>query len=101
MKVLASYAAPSSNVGLAAGVGGEMLAIYLERVPRQLQAQLPGYIIGEGLQEVGPGAEQLKPGEGALTAYRRKWFYVAEALVGDEAAGVSASWPADWRASSP
>ena len=73
-----------------AGVGGEMLAVCLERVPRQLQAQLPGDSIGRGLQKVGPGAEQLKPGEEVLTAYPRKWFDVAEALVGDEAAGVCA-----------
>ena len=73
-----------------AGVGGEMLAVCLERVPRQLQAHLPGDSIGRGLQKVGPGAEQLKPGEEVLTAYPRKWCDFAEALVGDEATGVSA-----------
>jgi hypothetical protein len=89
MKVLASWAATSSNVGLASEVK-RWLVVSLERIPRQLQAQLPGDIIRRGLQKSGPGAELLKPGEEVLTACPRKRFDFIEALVGDEAAGVAA-----------
>ena len=45
---------------------------------------------GRGLQKIGSGAEQLKPEEEFLAANTRKWCDFAEALVRDEAAGVSA-----------
>ena len=72
------------------GVWGESLVICQEGIPHQLQAQLPGGVICGGLQEVGQGAELLKPGEEILPACPGKRLDVIEALVGDEAAWMAA-----------
>jgi hypothetical protein len=66
------------------------LVICQERIPRQFHAQLPGDILGWGLQEGGPGTKLLEPGEGLITC-PRKLFDFAEALVRDEATGRAAS----------